>query len=1264
MNPNKNFLLISIMILLQLSLINSSKKINANSPLRKLDEYENYIRVFFQKELGDFYWENNRENEQKEINACLNNNDNSIENNNNCIVVIYQVSESENENYAIYKIVSNTWDINYEYFFSEIFKIHLEKLIYVDFSNSKNIKPKSTKSMFNGTYNIESIDFTNFDTSFVTDMSSMFENCTSLKYLDLSMFNTSLVSDMTSMFSGCNNLEYLDIDSFNTIKCENNNDMFNNVDKLKYLNLYNFIGNQKFFKESYLFEHNEELNVCQSDDSYYLLNKNAKCGYYNIISKQVEENNYIVVHFGKDVQYKYGFAFNNENEKNKYRNNISFIINADHNRKINVTEEILITAGNKIEIYFSSPLTSLESFFDINFDPNVEFITSIDFPSFNSSLLKNIKSFCFGCFSLKSIDLSFNTFLLENMNSMFKNCKSLEYIDFSYFDTSFVTDMSNMFYECISLKKLDLSFFNTTLVNNMSHMFEGCNSLSVVDISKFNMENINDVDSMFKNVNNLKYINIFNVENTFMNLTNSELKDLSNLIVCQQNNIIINKDVVNQCCYYDIEKNSCEATNYMVLYFSGNNFYEEGFASTIIKGDKNNFENPREKISFIIIGNNRLEKNEPFKEHSVTKMELYFSSPLVTLESFFDSQYFNVDNLISVDLSHFVSSSIKNMANFLKGCNHLLNIDFSFFNSTSLTRMSNMLNGCSALKSINLSSFNTPNLIDMNSLFYDCSSLDFIDISNFDMKNCNSFNNIFTNLYNIKYINIRNLQNHKNIFESLKLNKSLYICQKESIIENPFVINCCDYNFKNNECDFIPQTFNLDSSLVNDIIDSSIINDDNSKTSIIELSSDFALLDSKLSTQLNEDEEVTSNEITYNSDNEQTDKDTTEGINSETILIMTSYLNNITEQTEASVNDTTISTIKENITSISSLIKETVINTQKIQTTTKENINPYTPYIDPRDKEEANIIFLGISHYRDFGMFFYIYMYFTPLKGTLYSDVMDCPINVITRKNLRNLEDDYIDTILCIRQEEYSEVKNKVRYMCLGMTTQENAKQSVKMTPEFNFSPQTNINLVGMTPMGEEVLDNIMKAYSKYDYLLDSNIFIMNNAILSQVEQNLFDIKGIMLDSLPNFEKVIIPVKLENQTEIGIQCDILQETKDNYNLKCQTNNTFKIKLENLISFLDNQNILLIIFDKNSNSQEVQVEGVAEEISVGENISYKRKKDSGGLKSGVIVAIIISSVIGVAIITLIIIFCIRRKRKNTISVGQISTVSSLATSDLK
>ena len=139
----------------------------------------------------------------------------------------------------------------------------------------------------------------------------------------------------------------------------------------------------------------------------------------------------------------------------------------------------------------------------------------------------------------------------------------------------------------------------------------------------------------------------------------------------------------------------------------------------------------------------------------------------------------------------------------LGGCSSLKSIDISNINTSKVPSMRAMLSRCSSLKSIDLSNFNTSKVTDMGYMFYECSSLISIDLSNFNMINCHSYNNMFSDINNIKYINLYNFKNDKiisNIFNNI--NNSIFICQKNKIINNPKAYNCCDSNLKNYECAF------------------------------------------------------------------------------------------------------------------------------------------------------------------------------------------------------------------------------------------------------------------------------------------------------------------------------------------------------------------------------------------------------------------------------------------------------------------------------
>ena len=75
---------------------------------------------------------------------------------------------------------------------------------------------------------IESLDLSNFYTSYVKNMESMFYECFVLKEIKgLENFNTNNVEDMNLMFEQCKELESLDLSNFDTSNVTNMDFMFN-----------------------------------------------------------------------------------------------------------------------------------------------------------------------------------------------------------------------------------------------------------------------------------------------------------------------------------------------------------------------------------------------------------------------------------------------------------------------------------------------------------------------------------------------------------------------------------------------------------------------------------------------------------------------------------------------------------------------------------------------------------------------------------------------------------------------------------------------------------------------------------------------------------------------------------------------------------------------------------------------------------------------------------------------------------------------------
>ncbi|MDD3392264.1 MAG: BspA family leucine-rich repeat surface protein [Bacilli bacterium] len=105
----------------------------------------------------------------------------------------------------------------------------LDALQTIDFTNFDTSNVINMTGMFNYTIKLVSLDLSSFNTSNVTNMSSMFSNMTSLTSIDLSSFNTSNVTQMAYMFMGSSSLTTINLSSFITSNTTYMAQMFSNT---------------------------------------------------------------------------------------------------------------------------------------------------------------------------------------------------------------------------------------------------------------------------------------------------------------------------------------------------------------------------------------------------------------------------------------------------------------------------------------------------------------------------------------------------------------------------------------------------------------------------------------------------------------------------------------------------------------------------------------------------------------------------------------------------------------------------------------------------------------------------------------------------------------------------------------------------------------------------------------------------------------------------------------------------------------------------
>ena len=562
--------------------------------------------------------------------------------------------------------------------------------------------------MFYGCNNLSSIIITNFDTSKVENMSYMFYGCSQLLSINLLSFNTEVVKNMDYMFYGCSKLQSIDLSNFNTPLLQNTESMFKGCGQLQSIALSNFDTSKVVNMQNMFYGCSElhSINLANFDTSKV---ENMKYMFYGCSQLQsINLSNFNTPLLQQCDSLFYGC------------NHLSSIIitNFDTSKVENIS-------------YIFYGCSQLKS---------------IDISNFNTRSIKNMEYLFYGCSQLQSINLSnFNTLKVESMKYMFYDCRELISVDLSNFNTPLLQKTESMFEGCSKLQSLVLSNFNSSLIISMNNMFKGCTNLEYLDISNFDNTPSN-IASMFEGVNNLEYINIYNVvsSSNLANIISSELNIIYNLFVCQKNKIITNPNNIYVCCDFNITSRKCDFSNYIILYYYQNSYYETGFINEF-----------RKDVSFLDYNNITIATNTELTILENTQLLLCFNNPVTNMTKFFSKEFDNnMINVSLIDFYYFNSSLVTCLTDIFSGCNALELINFTFFDTSQVFNMENMFLNCTSLKSIDITGFITNNLKNMNSMFSGCSSLELLDFSNFNTSKVIYMSNMFQGCQSIKNLDL------------------------------------------------------------------------------------------------------------------------------------------------------------------------------------------------------------------------------------------------------------------------------------------------------------------------------------------------------------------------------------------------------------------------------------------------------------------------------------------------------------------------------
>ena len=427
--------------------------------------------------------------------------------------------------------------------------------------------PFTMKNMFYGCLALQSLDLSNWNTSYVTDMSGMFYNCKSLVSIEYgSNFQTNNVTDMSEMFA-CDNVSipklgkydlthytfpnvtnmenFLNIDTTNLISIKLRSDVYDSTtNSIKYSasdqkyelpsNYIRAVDNGNSVTVVY------KIEINTTDDLITLLEYFPENIYYETGTMVFKEITFKLIRAAADI------TFDNETVREKLQAKITdsgvnlkdidffFDTCVIDTRKANAIDQCRIfRAPYLTKMIWENPKFLTYSYGYLfagcnmlkSFKLNGSVLEAVGFPYLNMF---------YDCSSLETAEID-KDFVIDgyNMSYMFRNCSSLKKVSMKI---KRVNAISNCFTNCSKLTDLDIEFDDAAIcTSNRNAAFNNCSSLKQIDLSKLKFANNFSFEDMFYNCRSLQSV-IFNsseqslgtsVNNMFRNCESLQNIDLS-----------------------------------------------------------------------------------------------------------------------------------------------------------------------------------------------------------------------------------------------------------------------------------------------------------------------------------------------------------------------------------------------------------------------------------------------------------------------------------------------------------------------------------------------------------------------------------------------------------------------------------------------------------------------------------------------------------------------------------------------------------------
>ena len=148
------------------------------------------------------------------------------------------------------------------------------------------------------------------------------------------------------------------------------------------------------------------------------------------------------------------------------------------------------------------------------------------------------------------------------------------------------------------------------------------------------------------------------------------------------------------------------------------------------------------------------------KMRSLTSLDVsnFDTSKVIYMNAMFAAgstgEYSNIENIIG--LNSFDTSKVTSMFFMFQGLKNITTLDVSHFDTSNVTNMGYMFYGMEGLTSLDISHFNTSNVTKMDRMFYGMSNLTSLDVSHFDTSKVTDMTMMFNGMSGLTSLDVGN----------------------------------------------------------------------------------------------------------------------------------------------------------------------------------------------------------------------------------------------------------------------------------------------------------------------------------------------------------------------------------------------------------------------------------------------------------------------------------------------------------------------------